>query len=58
MNTHAKEVNELEYGTTMFQNLMTHKVYTVFFEAMAKKSFDKFSLQCVVIPGVGSGKYV
>ena len=42
----------------MFQNLMTHKVYTVFCEAMAKKSFDKFSLQCVVIPGVGSGKYV
>ena len=42
----------------MFQNLMTHKVYTVFCEAMAKKSFDKFSLQCVVITGVGSGKYV
>ena len=42
----------------MFQNLMTHKVYTVFFVAKAKKCFDKFNLQYVVIPGVGGWKYV
>ena len=39
----------------MFQNLMTHKVYTVFFVAKAKKYFDKFNLQYIVIPGVGGG---
>ena len=48
-------IDELEYGTDVSESDDT---YTVFFVAKAKKCFDKFNLQYVVIPGVGGWKYV